>query len=233
MNWRNEPLQRRISEKVGREVVIENDANAAGWAEFRFGAASQYGSMMMLTLGTGVGGAVVADGNLMRGGFGIGGELGHITVVDGGLKCGCGRHGCVEQYSSGTALLRELRKIAASGSKDGARLRELAGDSELSGHHAYQAFQDGDPTTVLEVERAAEYLARAMGSLVAVLDPEVFVIGGGLSELGQGILDPIARSFASQLPAQGFRPEADIVLASFANEAGVIGAADLARQAGQ
>jgi len=233
LNWRNEPLQQRISDRVGREVVIENDANAAGWAEFRFGAASKYGSMMMLTLGTGVGGAVVADGKLMRGGFGIGGELGHVTVVDGGIKCGCGRLGCVEQYSSGTALLRELRSIASSSSAEGARLRELAGEGELSGHHAYLAFQEEDKATRQEVERAAEYLARAMGSLVAVLDPEVFVIGGGLSELGQGILAPITRHFAAQLPAQGFRPEADIVLASFANEAGVIGAADLARQAGQ
>ena len=133
LNWRNEPLQQRISERVGREVVIENDANAAGWAEFRFGAASKYGSMMMLTLGTGVGGAVVADGKLMRGGFGIGGELGHVTVVDGGIKCGCGRLGCVEQYSSGTALLRELRSVASSSSAEGARLRELAGEGELSG----------------------------------------------------------------------------------------------------
>jgi glucokinase len=169
----------------------------------------------------------------MRGGFGIGGELGHVTVVDGGIKCGCGRLGCVEQYSSGTALLRELRSVASSSSAEGARLRELAGEGELSGHHAYLAFQEGDKATCQEVGRAAEYLARAMGSLVAVLDPEVFVIGGGLSELGQGILDPIKRHFAAQLPAQGFRPEADIVLASFANEAGVIGAADLARQAGQ
>ena len=157
LNWRNEPLQQRISERVGREVVIENDANAAGWAEFRFGSASKYGSMMMLTLGTGVGGAVVADGKLMRGGFGIGGELGHVTVVDDGIKCGCGRLGCVEQYSSGTALLRGLRSIASSSSTDGARLRELAGEGELSGHHAYQAFQEGDKATHQEVERAAEY----------------------------------------------------------------------------
>ena len=233
LNWRNEPLKQRISQKVGREVVIENDANAAGWAEFRFGAAADFGSMMMLTLGTGVGGAVVADGKLMRGGFGIGGELGHVTVVDGGHPCGCGRLGCVEQYSSGTALLRELRKIANSGSSEGARLRELANGSELSGHHAHLAFQEKDAATMAEVEKAAEYLARAMGSLVAVLDPQVFVIGGGLSELGEGILEPITRHFSAQLPAQGFRPEAKVVLANFANEAGVIGAADLARQAGQ
>lgn len=233
LNWRNEPLRQKITEKVGREVVIENDANAAGWAEFRFGAAQQYGSMMMLTLGTGVGGAVVADGKLMRGGFGIGGELGHVTVVDGGHRCGCGRLGCVEQYSSGTALLRELRQIADDNTSAGQLLRELRGDGELTGHHAYQAYQAKDSATLEAIERAASYLAKAMGSLVAVLDPEVFVIGGGLSELGEGILEPIRRNFGSQLPAHGFRPEAEIVVASFANEAGVIGAADLARQAGQ
>ena len=230
LSWRNEPLRARIEERVGRPVVIENDANAAGWAEFKFGSARNYGSMMMLTLGTGVGGAVVADGELMRGGFGIGGELGHVTVVSGGHKCGCGRLGCVEQYSSGTALLREANLLADSSDPLGQRLRELRSESgSLTGHQAYQAVQEDDPGTLMLVNRAAEHLAMAMGSMVAVLDPEVFVIGGGLSELGEKILRPIRESFSKQLPASGFRPVADVVLATHSNQAGVIGAADLAR----
>ncbi len=230
LSWRNEPLRARLEERVGRPVVIENDANAAGWAEFKFGSARDYGSMMMLTLGTGVGGAVVADGNLMRGGFGIGGELGHVTVVDGGLRCGCGRLGCVEQYASGTALLREANLLADSSDPLGARLRELRAEAgSLTGHEAYKAVLEKDPGTLQLVERAAEHLAVAMGSLVAVLDPEVFVIGGGLSELGESILGPIRTAFEKQLPAQGFRPVADVVLATHSNQAGVIGAADLAR----
>ncbi len=231
LNWRNEPLQQRISERIGRSVVVENDANAAGWAEFRFGAAQEQNSMAMLTLGTGVGGAVVDGGRLMRGGYGIAGELGHITVVRDGLLCGCGRLGCVEQYASGTALLRSANELADSSDPLGARIRQLRDQAgQLSGHEAYQAVSEKDPGALMLVERAAEHLASAMGSIVAVLDPEVFVIGGGLSELGEALLEPLRREFAKQLPAQGFRPQARVVRAKFSNQAGVIGAAELARE---
>jgi len=190
LNWRNEPLRERIEKKINRPLIIENDANAAGWAEFKFGAAQKYDSMVMLTLGTGVGGAIVDGGHLMRGGFGIGGELGHITVVSDGHLCGCGRRGCIEQYASGTAL----------------------------------------PGTLELIDQLAGYLAKAMASLVAVLDPEVFVIGGGLSELGEKLLRPLQQKFALEIPASGFRPVAEIIPATFSNQAGVIGAAQLARE---
>jgi len=231
LNWRNEPLQQRISERIGRSVVVENDANAAGWAEFRFGAAKEHNSMAMLTLGTGVGGAVVDGGRLMRGGYGIAGELGHITVVRDGLLCGCGRLGCVEQYASGTALLRSANQLADSSDPLGARVRQLRDQAgQLSGHEAYQAVSENDPGALMLVEKAAEHLASAMGSIVAVLDPEVFVIGGGLSELGEALLEPLRREFAKQLPAQGFRPQAKVIRAKFSNQAGLIGAAELARE---
>ena len=231
LNWRNEPLQQRISERIGRSVVVENDANAAGWAEFRFGAAKENNSMAMLTLGTGVGGAVVDGGRLMRGGYGIAGELGHITVVRDGLLCGCGRLGCVEQYASGTALLRSANQLADSSDPLGARVRQLRDQAgQLSGHEAYQAVSENDPGALMLVEKAAEHLASAMGSIVAVLDPEVFVIGGGLSELGEALLEPLRREFAKQLPAQGFRPQAKVIRAKFSNQAGLIGAAELARE---
>lgn len=231
LNWRNEPLQQKISDRVGRRVVIENDANAAGWAEFRFGAAREFNSMAMLTLGTGVGGAVVSEGKLMRGGFGIGGELGHITVVRDGVLCGCGRYGCVEQYASGTALLRTANELIDSGDPLGTRLRELRDRAgQLSGHEAYQAVSERDPGAMKLVQTAAEHLASAMGSIVAALDPEVFVIGGGLSELGEILLEPLRKEFSKQLPANGFRPQAQVVSAKFSNQAGLIGAAELARE---
>lgn len=231
LNWRNEPLRQRISAEIGREVIIENDANAAGWAEFKFGAAQEFHSMVMLTLGTGVGGAIVDGGHLMRGGFGIGGELGHITVVSDGLLCGCGRRGCIEQYASGTALLREATALANSSDPKGSLLRKLRDENgKLTGHEAYQAVMQGDPGTVELLEQSAEYLAKAMASLVAVLDPEVFVIGGGLSELGEKLLSPVREKFANELPAAGYRPVAQVIQAKFSNQAGVIGAADLARE---
>jgi len=231
LRWRNERLRTRLIEKVGKDLIIENDANAAGWAEFRFGAAKSQQSMVMLTLGTGVGGAIVNDGVLMTGGFGIAGELGHITVVDDGEPCGCGRRGCLEQYASGSALLRQARLLADSGAPEGAVLAELkASAGELSGHEVNQAVLQGDPGTLGLVEQAAKRMGQGMASMVAVLDPEVFVIGGGLSELGDIILEPIRREFEAQLPARGFRPVAAVEIATFTNQAGVIGAADLALQ---
>lgn len=231
LNWRNEPLRERLVKRVGRDLIIENDANAAGWAEFRFGAAKNQNSMVMLTLGTGVGGAIVNDGQLMSGGFGIAAELGHITVVNDGELCGCGRRGCLEQYASGSALLREAKKLADSADPKGAvlaELREQAG--KLKGAQVEQAVLAGDPGVLELVQVAARRLAQGMASIVAVLDPEVFVIGGGLSELGDVILDPIRSEFENQLPAKGFRPVAEISPAWFSNHAGVVGAADLAMQ---
>lgn len=230
LNWRNEPMRDRLQQRVTHPVFIENDANAAGWAEYKFGAGRGSKDMVMLTLGTGVGGAVIADYKLRRGGFGIGGELGHVRVVQDGRLCGCGRKGCVEQYSSGTAVLKAAKKLANSQGPMGQRLAELSGDKELTGHHVYQALLEGDPGALSVVRTAADYLAQAMGTIQAVLDPQVYVIGGGLSEAGDIILDPIREALGQNLPAKGFRPEPKIVAAQFTNQAGVIGAADLARE---
>ena len=230
LNWRNEPMKERLQKRITLPVFIENDANAAGWAEYKFGAGRGSKDMAMLTLGTGVGGAIIADYKLRRGGFGIGGELGHVRVVQDGRQCGCGRRGCVEQYSSGTAVVKAARKLVANEGPMGQRLRELSLGKELTGLHVYQALLESDPGAVSLVRTAADYLAQAMGTIVAVLDPQVFVIGGGLSEAGDLILDPIREALSSQLPAKGYRPEPKIVAARFTNQAGVIGAADLARE---
>ena len=231
LNWRNEPFRDRLQEHLNLPLVIENDANAAGWAEYKFGAGRGTKDMVMLTLGTGVGGAVVADYKLRRGGFGIAGELGHVRVVQDGKQCGCGRKGCVEQYSSGTAVVKAAKKLAASTGPAGQRLRELKAEvGELTGAHVYQALLEGDAGVYSIFREAGRYLGQAMATITAVLDPQVYVIGGGLSEAGELILDPIREGFLQDLPARGFRPEANIVTAEFTNQAGVIGAADLARE---
>ena len=231
LNWRHEPLRERLQALVPHKVVIENDANAAGWAEYKFGAGRGAKDMVMLTLGTGVGGAVIADYKLRRGGFGIGGELGHVKVVQDGKQCGCGRKGCVEQYASGTAVLKAAKKLASSDGPAGRRLRELKEQAgELNGHLVYQALLEGDQGARQVVAEAGDYLGQAMGTISAVLDPQIYVIGGGLSEAGELILEPIRQAFSKELPARGFRPEAKVVAAQFSNQAGVIGAADLARE---
>lgn len=230
LNWRNEPLQQKLNALLDLPVVIENDANAAGWAEYKFGAGRGSKDMIMLTLGTGVGGAVIADYKLRRGGFGIAGELGHVRVVQDGRLCGCGMRGCVEQYSSGTAVLKAAKKLAQSDGPAGARLRELQHlNGELTGHEVFQAMLEGDRAAIGLLQDAASYLGQAIGTMVAVLDPQVVVIGGGLSETGDLILDPIKEAYLRNLPARGYRPELEVKIASFSNQAGVIGAADLAR----
>ena len=229
--WRNEPLKRRIETKTNLPVLLENDANAAGWAEFRFGAGSGSKSMIMLTIGTGVGGAIISDGVLLKGGFGIGGELGHAVLHPGGKECGCGQSGCVESYCSGTALLKAARELSQSNDPKATRLKELMLESgELSGEQLYRAISENDFAAAELITELGHNLGTAIASLfVPVLDPELVVIGGGVSAVGEKLLSPIRSAFEQSIPAKGFRPELKIVKAKFLNQAGLIGAADLAR----
>jgi glucokinase len=179
-----------------------------------------------------VGGAVIVDSQMLRGGFGIAGELGHIRMVPDGVLCGCGQHGCLESYGSGSALLRSARELAASGDPLGARLRELEVENgQLTGTEVYAAIVERDPGALQILRELGTWIGQAIGSLVAVLDPEIVVIGGGVSAAGDLLLDPIREAYLAHLPARGFRPELKIVAAEFVNDAGVVGAADLVRNA--
>lgn len=232
ISWRNEPFKAKLEAKLNIPVIIENDANAAAWAEFRYGAGRGYKHMIMLTIGTGVGGAVITDSHMLRGGFGIAGELGHIRVVPDGVLCGCGQHGCLESYASGSALLKAARSLASSGEPEGQRLREIEAEAgRLSGIEVYKAILERDPGALRVLSDLGSWLGQAIGSLVAVLDPELVVIGGGVSAAGDLLLDPIREAYRAHLPAQGFRPELKITAAEFVNDAGVVGAADLVRVA--
>ena len=228
--WKNYPLKAELEAKLDIPVVIENDANAAGWAEYRFGAGQGHQHMVMLTLGTGVGGAIIVDGKMLRGGFGVAGELGHMRVVPDGIACGCGQRGCIESYASGTALLRTANELVDSGEPAGKRLAELKAQSgKLTGAEVYQALVEKDPGAVELLQNLGDWLGQAIASLSAILDPEIVVIGGGLSQAGEMLLAPIRESFKKYAPAGGFRPELQVVTAEFVNDAGVVGAADLAR----
>lgn len=230
INWRNEPFKARLEAKLDIPVIIENDANAAGWAEYRYGAGKGYKHMVMLTIGTGVGGAVITDSKMLRGGFGIAGELGHLRIVPNGLPCGCGQNGCLESYGSGTALLKAAKALAESGDASGERLRELqASAGQLSGQEVYQAILESDPGALRLLAELGDWLGQGIASLVAVLDPQIVVIGGGVSAAGDLLLNPIREGYLRSLPARGFRPELVITGAEFVNDAGVVGAADLAR----
>ncbi len=232
LSWRNEPFKANLEKLISLPVLLENDANAAGWAEYRYGAGVGTKHMVMLTIGTGVGGAVIADSRMLRGGFGIAGELGHIRLVPNGKLCGCGQHGCLESYGSGSALLKSAKELVASGDPKGARLAQLErAAGQLSGTEVYQAIQERDPGALELLSELGSWIGQAIGSLVAVLDPEIVVIGGGVSAAGDLLLNPIREAYLEHLPARGFRPELKIVAAEFVNDAGVVGAADLVRQA--
>lgn len=232
LSWRNEPFKAKLQAQLPLPVIIENDANAAAWAEFRYGAGKGYQHMVMLTIGTGVGGAVIVNGQMLRGGFGIAGELGHLRVVPNGKLCGCGQHGCLESYGSGTALLKAAKELASSDLEIGARLRELEAQAgELTGAQVYTAILEKDPGALQILTELGTWLGEAIGSLTAVLDPQVVVIGGGVSAAGDLLLNPIREAYLAHLPARGFRPELEIKGAEFVNDAGVVGAADLVRAA--
>ncbi|MDJ0334976.1 ROK family glucokinase [Salinibacterium sp. G-O1] len=229
INWRNEPLRDRLTQRLALPVTIDNDANAAGWAEYRFGAGRTVSDMTMLTIGTGVGGAIVTRGGLFRGGFGTGAEIGHMRIVPDGLPCGCGARGCIEQYGSGRALLRMANEIADVGGigLPLAEARRLEG--ELDGSILGAFISEGDPGALRALEQLGHWLGQACASLSAVLDPEMFVFGGGVSVAGDLLLDPIRDSYRENLPARGYHPEPQFVIAELVNNAGVVGAADLAR----
>ena len=229
INWRNEPLRDRLLERLDLDITIDNDANAAGWAEYRFGAGRNLSDMTMLTIGTGVGGAIVSQGRLFRGGFGTGAELGHLRVVPDGLPCGCGARGCIEQYGSGRALLRMANEIADVGGIGLALADARREHGELDGTIVGTLIAERDPGAVHALEQLGHWLGQACASLSAVLDPEVFVFGGGVSIAGDLLLDPVREAYRQNVPARGYHPEPQFVIAELVNNAGVVGAADLAR----
>jgi glucokinase len=232
LDWREEPLAATVSEAVDLPVVVENDANAAAWGEFRFGAGAEARSLVAVTVGTGVGGGLVLDGGLVRGAHGMAAEIGHMTQVPGGRACGCGRHGCWEQYASGNALLREARGLAAERRSEAGTLLALGdGTPEgVVGRHVTEAARRDDPVALEAFARVGAALGTGIADLVALLDPELVVLGGGVSEAGDLLLAPTRSAFEESLVARAHRPLADIVLATLGNDAGLVGVADLARE---
>lgn len=232
LDWTGEDLGDRIHELCGLPVVVENDANAAGWAEARFGAAKGKDNALVVTLGTGVGGAIVANGQLLRGGAGFAAEVGHITSVPGGRPCGCGRLGCLERYASGTALGVSGRELAHFRPDYGARMIELAGGDvdKVTGKCVTGAAREGDAAALSCYADLGYRLGVGLADLCAILDPEVIVLAGGLTEAGDILLEPTRKAFNELLTAGEHRPEIPIVIAQCGQAAGLVGAADLARQ---
>ncbi len=234
LSWRDEPLRDEVEARVGLPVVVENDANCAAWAEHRFGAGRGARDLVVLTVGTGIGGGVVLGGALYRGRFGIGAEFGHMQVVKDGRRCGCGQQGCWEQYCSGRALLHEAREIADVQPWRATRLLQLGGGEPegIEAPEVTRAAQEGDPAALECFEEVGRWLGQGLADLAAVLDPAVFVIGGGVADAGELLLGPARRTFGAHLTGGSYRPHPELRPAALGNDAGMVGAADLARHLG-
>jgi glucokinase len=230
--WRHTPIRADISRRLDIPVIVENDANAAAWGECRFGAGGGEPDVIVLTIGTGIGAGIIINGDLHRGRFGMAGEPGHMRVVPGGRLCGCGNRGCLEQYCSGTALVRAAREVAQERPADAARLLDLAhGDvANIDGPVVTKAAQEGDPAAVDCFDEIGRWLGQGLADLAALLDPGRFVIGGGVAEAGDLLLSAGRESYSAVLTGRGYRPLADVVPAQLGAQAGLIGAADLARR---
>jgi glucokinase len=220
-----------VAARTGRLVVVDNDATCATWGEWIVGAAIGARNMVMVTLGTGIGGGIVADGRIYRGANGFAGEVGHMVIDPNGPPCPCGHRGCWERYASGSGLGRLAREAAHAGLAP--RLVELAGgDPEaVRGEHVTAAMAEGDPAAARIVGDLAWWLALGLANLANIFDPERFVVGGGLVVMGDALFTATTQAFAGLVESPDRRPPIPIVPAVLGERAGAIGAAALAAEA--
>ena len=216
------PLRDMLGGMLDKAVYIENDANAAALGEALAGAAKGAQSGVCITLGTGVGGGIIVDGQIVSGLGGAGGEVGHSLLVLDGQPCTCGRSGCWEAYASATALIRQGKEAAAS-HPDSLLNRYPA----LTGRDVFDAADDGDAAAKAVLDRYYDYVAAGITNLVNILSPEMVLIGGGISRQGERLLAPIRRYVAANCFGGTERPQPVIQTAQLGNEAGIIGAAAL------
>jgi glucokinase len=234
LSWRDAPVADRIAERVGLPVVVEHDANAAALAERHFGAASGAGTVVFVAIGTGIGSALLLDGHVYRGAFGVAPELGHLPVVPDGRPCPCGKHGCWERYCSGTALATTAVELLARDPARSPVLRRLvrADPGRVTGRRVAAAAREGDPVACAAMDELARWLGKGLALIADVFDPELVVIGGGVSASAPLFLDEAREHYASVITGMGHRPLARIRTAQLGDAAAVVGAAHLARELG-
>ena len=214
-----------LSERVDADVFVDNDATCATAAEWLLGAGAGTSNLMLVTLGTGIGGGVVANGMLQRGANGFAGEFGHMVINPSGPLCPCGRRGCWERYASGSGLAM-LARDAATGHRLRDVVRHAGGDPQaVRGEHVQAAAREGDPEALAVIDDFGRWVALGLANLTNVLDPELFVLGGGLAAGADLYLDPIRRWFGELLYQPHLRPNPRIEFAHLGPLAGAVGAA--------
>jgi glucokinase len=230
--WNGVNLKEEISKEISLPIVIENDANAAAWGEAIYGAGRGERELMMVTVGTGIGGGLINNGELYRGAFGVAAEFGHMRLVPGGHPCGCGAFGCFEQYASGSALNRHLLEAIADDPM-GAQALLARGDGTLEGlrgNHITDAARAGDPIAVGAFNTTGDWLGAGIASICVIVDPAVVVIGGGVIDAGDLLMKPTRAAIEKYMPFSGKHPLPRVLVAELGNDAGLVGVADLARR---
>lgn len=226
INFRNTPMARMIAEKTGiSNVKLSNDANCAALGETLFGAGNGAKNSVMVTLGTGVGTGIVANGQLITGNRSAGGEGGHISINMGGATCGCGKKGCYEAYASATALMNQIQSACEKHPES--ELAKAVEEYGISGKVVFDCAQNGDKTSIAVVKRYIKYVGVGLVNFANIFFPEVIIIGGGVSNQGDNLIKPLQRYVSRNVYGAAYSPKIKVVAATLKNDAGIIGAAAL------
>ena len=219
--WRHANVRESLSQKLGMHVRLEHDANSAAWGEWCFGAGRGAEDWVFFAVGTGIGATLMTHDTIYRGAFGTAPEFGHIVVVPNGRKCSCGKRGCLERYASGTALPDTCADLRGS--------YETSLSADPTGKDITQAARRGDPLAVAVMEDFSRWLGQGLSIVADVLDPELIVLGGGVSQEADLYLEGAAQAMGQDIVGAGHRPLARVATAELGSAAGMIGVADLAR----
>jgi glucokinase len=222
--WGGVPLAERVQEAFGLPVCVDNDANAAAWGEKQFGAGQGLAHLICVTIGTGIGGGLILDGQLYHGAIGVAGEIGHLTVKLDGPPCNCGSFGCLEAYAAGPAIVARAQKAVRAGAQTALTQMTNNEPEDITGPLIAQAAAEGDPLASQIMRETGRYIGAGLAGLVNVLNPERIIVGGGVAQAGSSLLEPIRRTvLARAMPAAA--ETLQVVPAQLGEDAGVIGAA--------
>ena len=228
LGWHDVPIIQEMAKYTDRPVFVDNDATVAGLAESVAGVSAGCENSVFVTLGTGIGGGVILNGRVFTGSHGVATEIGHVTTVDGGEPCNCGKRGCWERYASATALIREGRRLCER-KPECALMKAVEGNTDaITAKHVFDLAKAGDPDCLELFDWYIHHLCMGLGNLVSLYDPEVFVLGGGVSHAGEFLLDAVRKELPNWVFFKSM-PFARVELAKLTNDAGIIGAAMLGR----
>lgn len=220
LNFKNFPLQKELEDRLGIKVYIANDANVAALGEAKFGAGAGYSDSVLVTLGTGVGGGIIINGKIFAGNCSAGAEIGHMIIEVGGRQCTCGLKGCLETYASATGLIKLTKEYME---KDKESLLWNIGLENINGQSAF-SLAEKDKTARLVVEKYLDYLSVGLVNIANVFRPQAILLGGGISNEGEGLVIPLRERMSKMIFAGDMGPKVDIKIASLKNKAGLLGA---------